>query len=474
MTGSGRAPTGKSKTPAPDLDDDAQRGARVVALGLLDRVRAERTRLADTEDKSALHDFRVAVRRLRSWLEVRRVLPRRLESRRVRRLLRRLAKATNQSRDDEVFAEWLSAERDTLATRNRAAADWLLSRVTRHRERVERSLSEEVERDLDRAGSLLERQLARYVVSHDVARGSLAVPFATALSGLVRAGTARLRRRLRAVQGPEDDTTIHSARIAAKQVRYQLDAVAAVTPGAKACVTRLKALQDVLGDHHDAHLWMGAVREAIATAPRAAVRQGLEAIAVRAEQRGAERFSKLKADWLTGEPALFTALGALADGLAARGREGMEVERKYLLHRLPPRMPRGTAHRIDQGYVPGERIVERVRRVRTGPRVQYFRTMKAGRGVARIEVEEACSPALFAALWTLTKGRRVRKRRHDVRDGELTWSIDEFTDRKKQLVLAEVELPSSETDVAFPAWLARQVVREVTDEPAFSNLALAR
>jgi CYTH domain-containing protein len=152
----------------------------------------------------------------------------------------------------------------------------------------------------------------------------------------------------------------------------------------------------------------------------------------------------------------------------------MEVERKYLLHRLPPRMPRGTAHRIDQGYVPGERIVERVRRVRTGPRVQYFRTMKAGRGVARIEVEEACSPALFAALWTLTKGRRVRKRRHDVRDGELTWSIDEFTDRKKQLVLAEVELPSSETDVAFPAWLARQVVREVTDEPAFSNLALAR
>lgn len=473
MTGSGRAPTGKSKAPAPDLDDDAQRGARVVALGLLGRVRAERMRLADTEDKSALHDFRVAVRRLRSWLEVRRVLPRRLESRRVRRLLRRLAKATNQSRDDEVFAEWLNAERDTLATTDLAAADWLLSRVTRHRERVERSLSEEVERDLDRAGSLLERQLSRYVVSHEVARGSLAVPFATALSELVRADTARLRRRLRAVQGPEDATTIHSARIAAKQVRYQLDAVAAVTPGAKPCVTRLKALQDVLGDHHDAHLWMGAVREAAAGAPRT-VRGGLEAIAVRAEQRGAERFSKLKADWLTGEPALFTALGALADGLAARGRAGMEVERKYLLHRLPPRMPRGTVHRIDQGYVPGERIVERVRRERTGPRVQYFRTMKAGRGVARIEVEEACSPALFAALWTLTKGRRVRKRRHDVRDGELTWSIDEFTDRKKQLVLAEVELPSSEADVAFPAWLERLVVREVTDEPAFSNLALAR
>ncbi|MHB1298117.1 MAG: CHAD domain-containing protein, partial [Gemmatimonadaceae bacterium] len=287
--------------------------------------------------------------------------------------------------------------------------------------------------------------------------------------------TARLRRRLRAVQGPEDDTTIHSARIAAKQVRYQLDAVAAVTPGAKACVTRLKALQDVLGDHHDAHLWTGAVREAIVSAPRA-VRDGLEAVAVRAEQRGAERFSTLKADWLTVEetPALFTALDELADALTARGREGMEVERKYLLHRLPPKMPRGIVHRIEQGYVPGERIVERVRRVHTGRRVLHFRTMKAGRGVARIEVEEACSPALFAALWALTRGRRVLKRRHDVRDGELIWSIDELTDREKGLVLAEVELPATETDVAIPAWLARHIVREVTDDPAFSNVALAR
>lgn len=471
MIGSGRALKGRSKTSA-QLDDDAQRAARIVALELLDRSCAERTRLADAADRSALHDFRVAVRRLRSWLEVRRVMPARLVSKRARRLLRRLARTTNAVRDDEVFAEWLTVERSALATRHRAAVDWLLADISRRRQRAEKALGVEVDRDLDRAQALLHRQLSRYAVQHHVDDGSLAVPFATALAELVRAGSARLRSLLRAIAGPADADGIHRARIAAKQVRYQLDAVASVIPGAKACVTRLKSLQDVLGDHHDAHVWRAAVRDAVASAPRVAVRDGLSALTASIDRRAADRFATLRTDWLAGEPALLSALGKLADTLTARGREGTEVERKYLLRRLPPAMPRDAVHRIDQGYLPGERLVERVHRVRTGRRAQHFRTIKAGRGIARIEIEEPCTRALFATLWPLTEGRRVTKHRHDVREGDLTWSIDLFTGRA--LVLAEVELPARTTEVTLPAWLAPHVVREVTDEPAYSNLALAR
>ena len=98
--------------------------------------------------------------------------------------------------------------------------------------------------------------------------------------------------------------------------------------------------------------------------------------------------------------------------------------------------------------------------------------MKLGRGVARIEVEEDATPALGKALFALTRGRRVEKRRYAVSDGARTWEIDDFTDRA--LVLAEVEFPDANAEVEFPAWLAPYVVREVTDDAAFTNWKLAR
>jgi adenylate cyclase len=88
--------------------------------------------------------------------------------------------------------------------------------------------------------------------------------------------------------------------------------------------------------------------------------------------------------------------------------------------------------------------------------------------VTRLELEEAISPELLAVLWPLTEGRRVSKRRWRVPEGELCWEIDEFTDR--ELVLAEVELPTADHPVVFPSWLAPLVVREVTHEPAYLNL----
>ena len=89
----------------------------------------------------------------------------------------------------------------------------------------------------------------------------------------------------------------------------------------------------------------------------------------------------------------------------------------------------------------------------------------------RAEFEEELPEAEFARLWPLTEGARLRKRRYLVPAEALVWEIDEFLDRP--LVLAEIELPSAETEIPIPEWLAPAIVREVTDEPAFSNLRLA-
>ena len=151
-----------------------------------------------------------------------------------------------------------------------------------------------------------------------------------------------------------------------------------------------------------------------------------------------------------------------------------EIERKYLLSGRPPGVEGARSVEVDQGYLPGNRINERVRRMRDAAGlVTYFRTIKAGAGLERLEIEEETTQLFFETVWPLTRGARVHKRRHYMPGDGVTWEIDEFLDRP-ELWLAEVELDHVGHEVALPEWLAGHVVREVTHEPAYTNHALAK
>jgi len=150
-----------------------------------------------------------------------------------------------------------------------------------------------------------------------------------------------------------------------------------------------------------------------------------------------------------------------------------EIERKYLLRELPARVAGAPSLEVDQGYLPGERINERIRRTRGPDGLRYYRTIKAGSGIDRLEIEEETNEVFFSAVWPLTRGCRVRKRRYFIREGDLTWEIDEFLDREG-LWLAELELDRVDAVVVPPEWLRGAIVREVTDDPAYTNHSLAR
>jgi CHAD domain-containing protein/CYTH domain-containing protein len=478
------------------LDEPAPRAARVIALELLGALEHERDGLAAHErDAEALHDFRVALRRVRSWIRAWRPELAGSVPRGARRRLRRIARESNAARDAEVIIEWIGESSGALPARARGAANWLRKRFERQQREAEVSLEAMLSRDFAAARDRLEDRLRRYRVTMHVEEGVQATTFAAAASALLRGEAGRLRERLDAVRSVDDHREAHRARISGKRLRYLFEPLAPHVEGGAALVAKLKGLQDALGALHDAHIWLVLLRDVVTelaaekgrrlardllgparrearSAPAPSV-TGLASLGRLARERAEGAYGRLVREWSPRRrAAFFRELEAVCAAMEERGRRAVEIERKYLLSTLPPGMPTARTAALTQGYLPGTRLVERVRMVERDGGRRYFRTVKVGTGLVRRELEEETSVEVFDALWPLTLGRRLTKRRHAVPDGGLVWEIDEFTDRP--LVLAEVELPTADAVVELPEWLAPVVDREVTGDPAYLNLNLAR
>jgi adenylate cyclase len=147
-----------------------------------------------------------------------------------------------------------------------------------------------------------------------------------------------------------------------------------------------------------------------------------------------------------------------------------EIERKFLIKRLPVEILRSRHFQIGQGYLANEAGGRHVR-LRKKAKVPSL-TFKVGRGSAREEREIRLSEKQFATLWPATKGRRLRKTRYEIPWKNLKIEIDIYHGRNHGLMVAEVEFPSQASCRKFkpPRWFGR----EVTGEKRYSNVRLAR
>ncbi|MCP4833676.1 MAG: hypothetical protein GY895_02835 [Phycisphaera sp.] len=193
----------------------------------------------------------------------------------------------------------------------------------------------------------------------------------------------------------------------------------------------------------------------------------------------------------------------------AEDRPGYEIERKWLLHRLPDRLVHaeggemgaiGERLRIRQGYLPpatesdfadfdqaGPDDVPVVGRIRSiefdgpPPGIRFIHTIKSGSGLVRRELERSISITSFEAAWPATLGRRIEKTRWRISEEGSVWEVDhlqgmsDLGHENGGLVLLEVEAddPEQARRLNPPGWLAEVVDREVTDEPAFTNAEIA-
>jgi CHAD domain-containing protein/CYTH domain-containing protein len=457
------------------LRDAARRGARHVALDLLATVREDRERLGADDDPEALHDFRVALRRLRSWLRAFREMFQDTLAAKDERRLKTLARATSTTRDLEVHIAWVETARRSLRGRSRSGARWLRDRLAADKAAGDVELQATLEREFDRVAKRLDRAFKRFEARVVEPEPRFAVVYAE----LVGAHAKALAVALESVSSAGDRVEAHTARIAAKRLRYLLEPLESMIPAAHDGAQALRGLQDALGELHDAQLFgselasmmadLLARRRTTSVDPVA----GLEVLLRRLRRTERRAFERFTTTWT---PDIVTSLmshvGSVEATLRAIGKEAREVERKYLLREMPSDMPPAIAADIHQGYLPGERLVERVRSAETSDGIRYYRTMKLGVGLERVEIEEATDATLFKALWSHTKGRRIHKRRHRVEENGVIWEIDEFLDR--DLVLAEIELDDRGTMPPIPDWLSAVMEREVTGDEEFSNRALAR
>ena len=200
---------------------------------------------------AAVHDLRVVSRRLRTFLAVFEPLLSRSLTRRTRRQLRRITRALGPLRELDVDAEqlgvWLRRSEDDA---QRAALEYLLERLDTRRDRERRRAWARIRRvDFGAIRRDLSRALEELAARDAAPSITLEATASRALEGAL--GRVR-RQRARHDLDLENATRMHRLRIATKHLRYTVELVAPTLGEHHLPLHRsARALQDVLGRHHD-------------------------------------------------------------------------------------------------------------------------------------------------------------------------------------------------------------------------------
>lgn len=271
---------------------------------LIAEVRRTQDRVAATRggaavDPEAIHDFRVALRRLRTVLRPARPVFGKRRLREIGAELRRFAQVTGSLRDEEVLRETLGAL-DLPPRPKEDLSAWLAQRAKQERARrrgvVALLLTPDSPADPSLGAALahLERRIGRRrredMTTAALAASALALAFADVQALAAARGAAAL----------------HALRIRFKRLRYTADLFAPVLGDRGAAVARSSArMQKRLGELHD-------LDEALVRVARA---RGLSVSCARALRRAlirARRDAEARARTVLGEE-LDRIAAALAD-----------------------------------------------------------------------------------------------------------------------------------------------------------------
>ncbi|HET8787628.1 MAG TPA: CYTH and CHAD domain-containing protein [Actinomycetes bacterium] len=237
------------------------------------------------EDPEAVHQARVATRRIRSTLRTFSKLLDEEWTDRLRDDLKWLADLLGQVRDTDVLLERFEDHLAELPAEDAKAGRRLLAKLSDQRDQARRRL----------LGAMAQEKYA--VLLDDLVAAAAAPallpggdrPAVEVMPPMVTRPWKRLRKEVRKAGDDPPDEVLHQIRIRAKRARYAAEAVEPVFgKPAEDFADAIADLQDVLGDHQDAVVGEAWLREAAASARRrdVAIVAGLLIAAERASAAG--------------------------------------------------------------------------------------------------------------------------------------------------------------------------------------------
>lgn len=146
----------------------------------------------------------------------------------------------------------------------------------------------------------------------------------------------------------------------------------------------------------------------------------------------------------------------------------MEIERKFLVTRLPENLDSYPHDKISQAYISTDPVI-RIRQKNE----DYILTVKSSGLLAREEVEMPLTKESFSHLMTKAEGVLIEKTRYKIPDlSGLLMELDLFHGVYDGFIMAEVEFPDLQTAQSYnpPPWFGP----EVTQNPEYHNSRLSK
>lgn len=146
-----------------------------------------------------------------------------------------------------------------------------------------------------------------------------------------------------------------------------------------------------------------------------------------------------------------------------------EIERKFLISGDGWRSNVQSSSRLQQGYL--STSAKATVRVRIYDDREAVLTLKGKpEGIARAEFEYAIPLEDARELMEMARPNVIEKRRYKVPFEDHIWEVDVFEGHHAGLILAEVEMASTDEHVHLPEWIGR----EVSDDDRYANASLSR
>ena len=146
----------------------------------------------------------------------------------------------------------------------------------------------------------------------------------------------------------------------------------------------------------------------------------------------------------------------------------MEIERKFLIKKLPDNLTSYKARKIEQAYLCSDPVV-RVRRDND----DYYLTYKSKGMIVREEYNLPLTKEAYGHLLAKADGNIITKTRYEIPEKDnLTIELDVFEGKFDGLLLAEVEFASEEEALGYipPEWFGE----DVSNSTKYHNSTLSR